>query len=315
MPAMMNTVLFGLLATASKVAAHGFVDEIKVDGKSFTGYLVNQYSYMATAPQSVGWSEKATDLGFVGPQQYASGDIICHKEAKNAAISAPVKAGGKVDLHWNTWPASHKGPVINYMANCGGSCATVDKSTLKFFKISESGLLDNSAAPGEWASDALMANNLTGSVTIPTNIAAGNYVLRHEMIALHSAGDVNGAQNYPFCVNLEVSGSGTDKPEGVLGTALYTATDPGIKFNLYVAGAKYTIPGPPVISGAGSGSAAPASPAAPAPVVSSSKAPGATGAPVPSAAPTTLQTSVKPAATPAPVQNAPAPGNDDDSCE
>lgn len=31
---MKNTALFGLLATAAKVAAHGFVDEITVDGQS-----------------------------------------------------------------------------------------------------------------------------------------------------------------------------------------------------------------------------------------------------------------------------------------
>merc|ERR1712230_101356 len=212
MPSMKNTALFGLLATAAKVAAHGFVDEITVDGQSFTGYLVNSYPYMATAPESIGWSETSTDLGFVSPSQFATGDIICHNGAKNAALSAPVAAGGNVDLHWNTWPESHHGPVINYLANCGGDCATVDKATLKWFKISESGLLDNSAAPGTWASDALMANNLTGSVTIPSTIAPGNYVLRHE-----------------------VTGSGTDSPEGVLGTALYTPTDAGILVSIYTA--------------------------------------------------------------------------------
>ena len=31
---MKNTALFGLLATVAKVAAHGFVDEITVDGQS-----------------------------------------------------------------------------------------------------------------------------------------------------------------------------------------------------------------------------------------------------------------------------------------
>lgn len=43
------------------------------------------------------------------------------------------------------------------------------------------------------------ANNNTGSLTIPSDLKAGNYVLRHEIIALHSAGQEDGAQAYPQC--------------------------------------------------------------------------------------------------------------------
>lgn len=44
-----------------------------------------------------------------------------------------------------------------------------------------------------------IANNLTATVAIPSDIAPGNYVIRHEIIALHSAGQENGAQSYPQC--------------------------------------------------------------------------------------------------------------------
>ena len=43
----------------------------------------------------------------------------------------------------------------------------------------------------------MIKNNNTWSVTIPMGIKAGNYVLRHETIALHQAQAVGGAQNYP----------------------------------------------------------------------------------------------------------------------
>lgn len=145
---------------------------------------------------------------------------------------------------------SHKGPVIDYLADCGGDCTTADKTALKFFKIDGVGLIDDATLPGNWASDTLVANNNTWTVTIPSTIAPGNYVLRHEIIALHSAGQANGAQNYPQCFNLEVTGSGTDKPTGTLGTALYTATDPGILVNIYAALASYVVPGPALYSGA-----------------------------------------------------------------
>lgn len=86
------------------------------------------------------------------------------------------------------------------MAAVSGEFASVAKEELNFFKVDATGLIDGTTAPGSWGSDALMANNLTSSVTIPSDIAAGNYVIRHEIIALHSAGESGGAQSYPQCM-------------------------------------------------------------------------------------------------------------------
>lgn len=241
------------LASAAMVSAHGYVQGIVADGSYYGGYLVNNYPYNPSPPDVVGWSEQATDLGFVEPNSYTDADIICHKEAKNAQLSASIKAGGEVELQWTEWPESHHGPVIDYLANCNGDCATVDKSTLEWFKISEAGLVDGSSAPGTWASDDLIANNNSWTVTIPSSIAAGNYVLRHEIIALHSAGQENGAQNYPQCVNLKVTGGGSDKPAGTVGTKLYTPSDEGIAFDIYAQLDSYPIPGPALYSGGSSG--------------------------------------------------------------
>ncbi|KAI1855718.1 hypothetical protein JX265_012163 [Neoarthrinium moseri] len=256
-----SPVFLALAAGASLVSAHGFVSQVTVDGKVFQGYPASSAPYENPAVDRIAWSETATDNGFVAPDAFASGDIICHRGAKNAALTANIAAGGSIDIQWNTWPESHKGPVINYLADCGGDCSTVDKSTLQFFKIAESGLIDGSASPGTWASDELIANNLTQTVTIPSSLKAGNYVLRHEIIALHSGNQANGAQNYPQCFNLEVTGSGSELPSGTLGTALYKADDAGILFNIYQTLTSYTIPGPALAfagsgSGSGSGSAA-----------------------------------------------------------
>ncbi|GLI73878.1 hypothetical protein PoHVEF18_002109 [Penicillium ochrochloron] len=243
-----------VLGSAALVAGHGYVSGAVVDGTYYGGYLVTQYPYTSSPPETIGWSETATDLGFVDGSSYASSDIICHKGAKNAAISAPVKAGGSVELQWSEWPESHHGPVITYLANCNGDCSSVDKTTLKFFKIDEAGLIDDSNVPGTWASDNLISNNNSRTITIPSSIEAGNYVLRHEIIALHSAGNTDGAQNYPQCFNLKVTGGGSDSPSGTLGTALYKDTDPGIKVNIYQSLSSYTIPGPALYTGAASSS-------------------------------------------------------------
>lgn len=212
---------------------------------SYGGYLVDKYGY-GDAPDTVGWSTSATDLGFVDGTQYDSEDIICHEESKPGALTAPVTAGSKVELQWTEWPESHHGPLITYLADCGADCATVDKKTLKFFKIDAKGVTDPAAEnPGVWASDDMIANNGTWAVTIPAAIADGNYVLRHEIIGLHSAGQLDGAQNYPQCVNIKVTGGGDAKPEGTAGPALYKDTDPGIHFDLYQGDlSKYPMPGP-----------------------------------------------------------------------
>ncbi|KAK9778415.1 hypothetical protein SCAR479_04817 [Seiridium cardinale] len=134
-------------------------------------------------------------------------------------------------------------PIIDYLAPCNGPCETVDKTSLKFFKIDGAGKADPSAtsSPGYWAND------------IPASVTPGNYVLRHEIIALHSANQPNGARAYPQCFNLEITGSGADTPSGIPGTQLYNSVDPGILYNLYTTPQpSYTVPGPPLVAGASS---------------------------------------------------------------
>lgn len=56
---------------------------------------------------------------------------------------------------------------------------------------------------------------------------------------------------YPQCINLKVTGGGSDNPEGTLGTELYTSTDPGILYNIYndETSPVYQIPGPEPFQG------------------------------------------------------------------
>ncbi|KAM3064798.1 hypothetical protein ACMFMG_008721 [Clarireedia jacksonii] len=240
-------------AFVSSVAAHGFVQNIEANGVWYQGYNPS-FHYQTPAPVVAGWSALNQDNGFVSPDAYSTSDIICHKSATNAQAYVNVTAGSDVTLAWNTWPVSHHGPVLDYLASCDGDCTTVDKTGLKFFKIDGVGSISG-YNPGTWASDNLIANNNSWAVNIPSTIAPGAYVLRHEIIALHSANQVNGAQNYPQCINLWVSGAGTESPAGEVATSFYTETDPSIEFNLYEAFSTYSVPGPAQWSGATSGGA------------------------------------------------------------
>ncbi|EKG21093.1 Glycoside hydrolase family 61 [Macrophomina phaseolina MS6] len=244
-----SATLFAAGAMVASVAAHGHVSAIVVNGKSFQGYDPS-FSYQNPAPKVAGWTAQNLDNGFVEPNSFSSGDIICHKEAKPGQAYVEAAAGDELQIQWSTWPDSHKGPVIDYLASCGGDCTTADKTSLSFVKFQAKGLVSGSA-PGTWATDDLISNNFTHTTTLPASLAPGNYVLRHEIIALHSAGQENGAQAYPQCINVKVTGSGsTEISGGKKATAFYTPTDPGIKFNLYTTFSEYPMPGPALWSAA-----------------------------------------------------------------
>ncbi|KAH7038313.1 glycosyl hydrolase family 61-domain-containing protein [Microdochium trichocladiopsis] len=275
--------------SANAVLGHGLVSGTVTDGTYNQGYILNYfYQKQSTGsfPKVSGWYAENLDNGFVDGTGYTSPDIICHKNAAPGQAVATVAAGGKIEFQWTAWPASHFGPIFTYAASCGGDCTKVDKTTLKWFKIDEVGF---DVATQKWKVDDMIANNNTWVTTVPSALKAGDYVFRHEIIAMHAAQQDNGAQNYPQCVNVKVTGSGTELPQGVAGTALYTANHPGIKFNPYTQISSYQIPGPamPAVFAKGGSGTSPApspspttTPVAP-PAASSTTAPSA-----PSATPT-----------------------------
>jgi hypothetical protein len=95
--------------------------------------------------------------GFVEPAAFGTSDIACHKSAKSTSNSIPVKAGDTLKLQWDTWPDSHHGPVIDYLAKVSSHSASNSPGSLSFFKIAESGLISGASPPGTWASDTLIS--------------------------------------------------------------------------------------------------------------------------------------------------------------
>ncbi|KAL4897909.1 glycosyl hydrolase family 61-domain-containing protein [Aspergillus ambiguus] len=248
MDRLSKATLLALLA--SQVSGHGHVTNIVINGVSYQGWDINSFPYMSDPPAVVAWGTPNTGNGFITPDAYTTTDMICHLNATNAKGYATVAAGDSINLQWTAWPDSHHGPVLDYLAACGDAgCETVDKTTLEFFKIDGVGLVDDTSVPGVWGDDQLIANNNSWLVQIPANISPGEYVLRHELIALHGAFAEGGAQNYMQCFNLRVTGGGSLSPSGVLATDLYTPTDPGILVDIY-SSISYTVPGPTMIAGA-----------------------------------------------------------------
>lgn len=232
------------IALPALVAAHGHVDKVIADGKEYQGWNA-ALRYQNPIPPTVGWQADNLDNGFVTPDRFGSVDIVCHKLGKSNGASVPVKPGSKVTFKWDTWPVSHAGPILDYIAPVSGDFASVSPTSLSWTKIQE-GAWKSGNNPGAWVTDDLVKNNFSWDLTIP-NLAPGNYVLRHEIIALHAGGQPNGAQAYPQCINIVVSGSGTQKLSGgVPATSFYKPSDAGIQFNLFTKFTGYTIPGPPL---------------------------------------------------------------------
>lgn len=261
-----------------------------------------------------------------GKCAFAAGDTVTI-EMHQQFTSRDCKTEAIGGAHW--------GPVLAYLSKVEDA-ATADGSS-EFFKIYENTWAKNPAASqGDndfWGTKDLNYNCGKLDFTIPKDLAAGDYLLRAEAIALHAAGPAGGAQHYVTCYQLTVTGSGTLAPKGVTFPEAYSKTGPGLGFSIHANLDSYPAPGPKLIAGGttatpslltfGTLSGAPApvagAPADEAPVASASSAaastPAASSTPAatpsssvedakPSAAPT--EPSATPAETPAPVVSSPA---------
>jgi hypothetical protein len=137
---------------------------------------------------------------------------------------APVQAGAEVIAHYDknfTIPGEERaspsecwghawGPMIAYMAACNGSCDEVDPAKADWFKIFETGLKAGYLISYNWEMSSMSLNCTPFVLTIPPTLQKGNYLLRHEVIAIHNT--PSQIQLYMECAQVEVLGGGTSFP-------------------------------------------------------------------------------------------------------
>ncbi|KIJ47510.1 lytic polysaccharide monooxygenase [Sphaerobolus stellatus SS14] len=218
----------------ASVAAHATFQDFWING-------VDQGSYCVRLPAS---NNPVTSV--------TTNDIACNAGASPAAGICSVNPGDTVTVEMHQQPGDrscadeaiggdHYGPINVYMAKVTNASTAVGSSS-NWFKIAEMGM--PSSNPDYWATEVLNDNCGHFDVKIPTGIAPGNYLLRAEVIALHVASSVGGAQFYMSCFQLNVGGSGTATPATVTFPGAYSAQDPGILINIYQQLNTYVIPGP-----------------------------------------------------------------------
>ncbi|KAG9232414.1 glycoside hydrolase [Amylocarpus encephaloides] len=245
----MKSSLLSLLLAASSINAHGMWQKLRVNG-------VDQGQNVAIRPPSSNYPI----------QQVSSSAIACNSGLRNPVSTAVVRvpAGARVGSWFqhviggaqgpydpdNPIASSHKGPITVYLAKVDNAGTASNYNALSWFKVAEEGL---NTQTSKWAVDSMIQGQGWWDFTMPSCVAPGQYLMRIELLALHSAYSVNGAQFYVSCANIEVTGSGTSTGTNMVRfPGAYQSNDPGIQINIYAGmpsqpnnGNKpYPIPGP-----------------------------------------------------------------------
>ncbi|KZV75253.1 lytic polysaccharide monooxygenase [Peniophora sp. CONT] len=237
--------LASLALLAPSVIAHGWLSTISIDGTTYTGPSPDD------APTKDTVIRQVSD---VGPVKGATNpDMVCGLSASLANKQATAMPGSKIDFMWiSRGPQNwiHKvGPVMTYLAECTGTpdCSTFDASKAQWMKIDQLGLSD--AASGTWWHQNFFDGKPL-SVTLPSDLKAGNYLFRNEIIALHTATSEGGAEFYPACAQLSVGGTQTGTPNATVTIpGVYSDTDAGILTpDIFNTPVQYIFPGGAVSS-------------------------------------------------------------------
>lgn len=239
-----TTIFAAAAALVAEVAAHGAVTSYKINGVDFPGY-----SGFSPNPSVKTIERQWPDFN---PTTTVTDIKLRCNGGTSAQISASVKPGDSVEAIWQQWTHS-QGPIMVWMYKCAGDFGACDGSGKGWFKIDQAGFtpksgifLDTEVNSG-WAIATLVGGNKGWTSKIP-NLAPGNYLIRHELIALHQA---NNPQFYAECAQLQVTGSGTGVASGSYLASIpgyVSQNDPTIKFNInnHSLPQTYTFPGPAV---------------------------------------------------------------------
>lgn len=142
-------------------------------------------------------------------------DIRCNSGSLDAAADTktlPVKAGYTVGFGINS-VLGHEGPLMVYMSKSTVPDITKYEGEGDWFKIYELGV--KTYATYQTAATWLATNFKEFTFVIPKDIEDGQYLLRAEHMAIHSAGSAEGAQFYFECAQIEVTGGSGGKPSPV----------------------------------------------------------------------------------------------------
>ncbi|KUJ19714.1 family 61 putative glycoside hydrolase [Mollisia scopiformis] len=241
---MLFSTAFSMVALlAAEAAAHGAVTSYVIGSTTYPGY---QGFSPASSPPTI--QRQWPDYNPI--MSVSDAKMLCNT-GTSAALNATIEAGSTITAKWAQW-THQQGPVMVWMYKCAGTFKACDGKGKGWFKIDQTGMTAPPLTGTSWGT-AIVYSKLAYTSTIPKALAPGNYLIRHELLALHQA---NTPQFYPECAQLTVTGSGTQTPSGSFLTSIpgyATSSDPGVMIDIYSSTATtYTPPGPAVWTGGAS---------------------------------------------------------------
>ncbi|KAI8948923.1 glycoside hydrolase [Xylaria longipes] len=134
-----------------------------------------------------------------------SNDIVCNVDGTSGTgvETVAAKAGDTIKVQWDS--STHPGPISHMLYGPVDSAAAASGIGAGWFKIDEEDYVD-----GKWANEIMEADDMTRTFKLPANLETGEYLLRSEMLALHGAQTLGGAQFYIGCAQLSITGPGGD---------------------------------------------------------------------------------------------------------
>ncbi|KAF8649159.1 hypothetical protein AX16_005957 [Volvariella volvacea WC 439] len=223
-----------LAALASQAAAHYTLPSLIINGQVTPQWanVRRTNNYNSQAP--------VTDV--------RSADFRCYtSETRATASTITVSAGSQIGVVANG-NMYHAGVINVYMARAtNGNAATFNGDGNVWFKVHQIPAVTNGGSSISWPG----SNIDRFTFTLPRSLPTGEYLIRTEQIALHSASGFAGAQFYIACGQLNVINGGSGNPGPLVSIpGVYTGNEPGILINIYwPIPANYTQPGPPVWRG------------------------------------------------------------------
>ncbi|KAL8738030.1 MAG: hypothetical protein Q9181_001137 [Wetmoreana brouardii] len=180
-----------------------------------------------------------------------SQDMACGVNGEKAvARVCPADSGAQLTFNFRDWPdgtqpgsldKSHMGPCSVYMKKVDNSAADNNAAGPGWFKIFEEDY-DNSTA--QWCTSKIMANDGKLSVNLPTDLAAGYYLVRPELLALHQADkSPPDPQFYVGCAQIFLQSTGSSTPRDTVSIPGYVNMQhPAMTFDIWNAPKQLSFP-------------------------------------------------------------------------
>lgn len=183
------------LASLGSVSAHTIMQSVSVNGEEFSqghGIYMPSDNFYQDDPSSNSLAcNGAPVTGFQSSSEtiaVKAGDTVTGNWLHTLTSTGPDESSDNKVID-----SSHKGPVLAYMKKVDDATESPSNAAGDgWFKVAEAGLISSN----EWAVDALIEAGGVQTVTIPSCIEDGDYLLRFEIIALHEGSQEGKAQYY-----------------------------------------------------------------------------------------------------------------------